>query len=31
MAGKEEICPGMFEDFWLSISLFSLTFDDLTT
>ena len=31
MAGKEEICPGIFEDFVLGTNWFSLTFEDLTT
>jgi hypothetical protein len=31
MAGMEEICPVMFEDFVLSNIWFSLTLDDLTT
>jgi len=31
MAGKEEIFPGIFEDFVLGTNWFSLTFEDLTT
>ena len=31
MAGKEEICPGIFEDFVQGTNWFSLTFEGLTT